>query len=333
MFFLFETAVDFAHVMLYNLAKGWCIMNNKVLDCLSHNGFILNKNRAFATIDGYHFNAVFSGGIMPVLKLHVSFFATLQQQQFIQTTLTNSRIKGMQTRLTDYGIEITFAGVNTAVLTSLLPSVLTFVTATCKNYGALNCNYCPLCGAELAPEEKRVVQVEGIHIALDNKCIDRINDVLAKKYHLGDSQPNNYGKGFLGALLGALIGGVVGLGSSFIGAIPIVAVVLSVCLGMMFYKKFKAKQNNVMFVMVGCLTLLFQLGASLFSFMISAHLAVLEMGGQTEGMWQSFTQCMLLRQFSNLFYISLMISIVTSAICIFVAFFMERKKQHHLIEK
>lgn len=224
------------------------------------------------------FNAFLSGGLMPLLKLHVSFFATLQQQQFIQTTLKNSRIQGMQTRLSDYGISITFSGVNTAVLTSLLPSVLTFVTATCKSYGALNCNYCPLCGAELAPEEKRVVQVEGIHIALDNKCIDRINDVLAKKYHLGDSQPNNYGKGFLGALLGALIGAVVGIGSSFIGAIPIVAVVLSVCLGMMFYKKFNAKQNNVMFVMVGCLTLVFQTVACVLSFMISAHLAILEMG-------------------------------------------------------
>ena len=308
-------------------------MNNKVLDCLSHNGFILNKNRAFATIDGYHFNAFLSGGLMPLLKLHVSFFATLQQQQFIQTTLKNSRIQGMQTRLTDYGISITFSGVNTAVLTSLLQSVLTFVTATCKNYGALNCNYCPLCGAELAPEEKRVVQVEGIHIALDNKCIDRINDVLAKKYHLGDSQPNNYFRGFLGALLGAFIGGVVAIGSFFTDTLPVLAAVLSVCLGMIFYKKFKAKQNNVMFVMVGCLTLLFQLGASLFSFMISAHLAILEMGGQTEGMWQSFAQCMLLRQFSNLFYLSLLISVVTSAICLFVAFSVERKKQPHLIEK
>ena len=268
-----------------------------------------------------------------MLKLHVSFFATLQQQQFIQTTLKNSRIKGMQTRLTDYGIEITFAGVNAAVISSLLPSVLTFVVATCKNYGALNCNYCPLCGAELAPEEKRVVQVEGIHIALDNKCIDRINDVLAKKYHLGNSQPNNYGKGFLGALLGALIGAVVAIGSFFTDTLPVLAAVLSVCLGMIFYKKFKAKQNNVMFVMVGCLTMVFQTVASVFSFMISAHLAILEMGGQVESIWQSFKQCMLLRQFSKLFYISLMISIVTSAICIFVAFFMERKKQHHLIEK
>ena len=330
---MFETAVDFTRLILYNLAKGRCIMNNKVLDCLSHNGFILNKNRAFATIDGYHFNAVFSGGIMPVLKLRVSFFATLQQQQFIQTTLTNSRIKGMQTSLTDYGIEITFAGGNAAVISSLLPSVLTFVTATCKNYGALNCNYCPVCGVELSSDEQRVVEVEGNYIALDNKCIDRINDVLAKKYHLGNSQPNNYGKGFLGALLGALIGAVVAIGSFFTDTLPVLAAVLSVCLGMIFYKKFKAKQNNVMFVMVGCLTMVFQTVASVFSFMISAHLTILEMGGQTEGMWQSFAQCMLLRQFSNLFYISLMISIVTSAICIFVAFFMERKKQHHLIEK
>lgn len=316
--------------MLYNLAKSRCIMN-KVLDCLSHNGFVLNKNRAFATIDGYHFNAMYSGGLSSVLKLHVSFFATFEQQRLIKMTLQNSGIHGTQINLTDFGAEIVLSGMSATTLSSLIPAVLTFVTTTLKNYKALNCNYCPVCGAELSPEEQRLVKVQENYIALDDKCIDRLNEILDKKYNLANQSPN-YGKGFLGALLGAFIGGLVGLGSSFLGGIPLVAVILSVVLGMFFYKKFNARQNNVMFVMVGCLTFVFQVVATVISFMLSALIAVKTMGGSSN-MWEGFVQCMMLPEFARLFYISLIVTIVITALCIFLAFFTERKKQPKLISK
>ena len=92
-------------------------------------------------------------------------------------------------------------------------------------------------------------------IYINSKMVGFTMFAFDEEYEEYKELPNNYGKGFLGALIGA----AVGVGSYiiifFLGFVSSISSFISVLLGSFLYKKFGGKPNFMMIVMTTVLTI------------------------------------------------------------------------------
>jgi len=128
------------------------------------------------------------------------------------------------------------------------------ITAFLKENQVPTAEYCPVCGQKI--EQGSWVKFgEGL-ANLDEGCAEKMKVLAETKEAEYIALPNNYGKGFLGALLGALIGGVAWIGIGMIGFVSGWIAFLISYLASIFYDKFKGKPSGWKIVIVSSASLL-----------------------------------------------------------------------------
>ena len=120
--------------------------------------------------------------------------------------------------------------------------------------GALGVGYCPCCGEAL--ELMKPIRVNDCYVTLSEKCFNELQSVVEVENETFESLPNNYLKGFLGALLGAVVGGIAWYVLYMIGFLSALTAVLAVFLGNMLYVKFGGKPNGVKNIIVAATSLI-----------------------------------------------------------------------------
>jgi hypothetical protein len=186
--------------------------------------------------------------------VHLNFFADGNvKAQAVRVFHTASNQTMTNVGVSIYGLAATVNGMtaNSALkkLTEKLDATIAYLNAN----EAKGVGYCPCCGEEC--DLLKTIRVNDVYVSLDDKCYNEVAKVAEVEEQHYNAQPNNYLKGFLGAILGAGIGAVAWIVLYYLGFLSALTAVLAVFLGNYFYVKFGGKANNVKNIIVAAVSL------------------------------------------------------------------------------
>ncbi len=286
----------------------------------------VEKNRAYGIIQGYEVNAELCNmEIYFPLKIYISFHADESVKNKIAWEIKGANIKNSSVNFVAFGICIGLNDFTVARLVKRLGSILDKVMDIIRKNGALGKEYCPECGQPMAYAEVKQCDIDGIKVNMDTGCVNKINADIAKENAEFASAPDNYFKGFLGALIGGIVGGIFSVILYFIGFIAAISTVMAIALGTKLYMRFGGKANKKMVAIVIVTSLICMLLSVLITYIIAAGIAARQAGSSMSAA-EAFAYCMKDKQFSTYFYADLALAFFFSALGIVAEIFYLMKK-------
>ena len=186
--------------------------------------------------------------------VHLNFFADGNvKAQAVRVFHTASNQTMTNVGVSVYGLAATVSGMTTNSIMKKITEKLDATIAYLNANEAKGVGYCPCCGEEC--DLLKTIRVNDVYVSLDDKCYNEVAKVAAVEEQHYNAQPNNYLKGFLGALLGAGIGAAAWVALYYMGFLSALTAVLAVFLGNYFYVKFGGKANNVKNIIVAGVSL------------------------------------------------------------------------------
>lgn len=187
--------------------------------------------------------------------VHLNFFADGNiKAQAVRVFHTASNQTMTNVGVSVYGLAATVNGMTTNSIIKKITEKLDATIAYLNANEAKGVGYCPCCGEEC--DLLKTIRVNDVYVSLDDKCYNEVAKVAAVEEQHYNAQPNNYLKGFLGALLGAGIGAAAWVALYYMGFLSALTAVLAVFLGNYFYVKFGGKANNVKNIIVALVSLI-----------------------------------------------------------------------------
>ncbi len=290
-------------------------MNKKFRLFFESNGMTVDGNNAYGLVKGYETNAqvAMMDNAFPY-KWFVSFFATSDQKAQMEAALRNAAIKNFKFTMTDCGVMIGMNDLTVGRLIARLPSVFDTIYGIIASNGGKGDGYCPFCGEPLDPAAVKKSNINGMTVTLDTGCVDKMNAVIDEENRDFAVAPNNYLRGFMGAIVGGVAGIVIAVLLALAGFISSIAAIAAVALGAFLYRKLGGKPNKMMIVIVGATTLVCMVLAVVISYLIAAGIAMNEVGVTDMSVFEVFALCMEDAEFSRLFYLDLVLSMVFAII-------------------
>ncbi len=288
-------------------------MNKDIKEVLSSYGLIIEGDNAYGNLKGYETNVqVKSLNAIPFI-MHISFFATNEQRVQLEEKFKELGTKNLKYSFTYYGLSIGLNALTAGKLASNLPTILDYIFASLKEVEILGFGYCPVCGKELDVAESKDIKVDGFTITIDKDCFEKINNEIEQDNSEFKNAPNNYLKGFCGALIGGLAGFAVAFGLYMAGVISALSAFVAIALGIFLYKKFGGKQNKGMIIIVACTTLVFMI-ASIFAVYLTAAGMDARDAGLAMNAFEAFGTCMKDAEFAGMFWTDLALTVVFSLV-------------------
>ncbi len=291
-------------------------MNKKFTAFFTGNyGMTVEGNLAYGTVYGFETNAnvVMFDNVSP-LRLHVTFYATDEQKRNMEAAIRNLALKYFRMSFSQYGLFLGFNDITVKRLLKRLPEVLDKIYAILEENGAMKAEFCPVCGNPLDEANCKECKIEGMKIKIDNDCVATINSVISAENADFESAPNNYIKGFAGAVIGGLVGVAISTVLYIVGFVSSISAIVAIVLGCFLYEKFRGKPNKIMLVIV-TLTTMVMLAASIPAiYIVVAGIAANEANVDMSAI-DAFTKLMNeSEEFSRFFYADLALVILFSAI-------------------
>ena len=301
-------------------------MNKKFIEFFSYYGMEFNGKVAYGKIQGYETNATLAStdNVAP-LKMHVSFYATDEQKQNIQAQIRALALKFVVMQFTPYGLALGFNDITLNKLLKRLPETLEAIYKILSENGAKKSEFCPVCGNPLASDSSKKCNIDGYTITIDNECVNTINNIINAENQDFNAAPNNYFKGFIGALLGGLVGVAITVILYMIGFVSALSAVVSIVLGAFLYQKFQGKPNKMMVVIVTLTTLVLQAITIPAIYITAAGIAANEVGLGISTL-EAFQMAMQDAELARYFYSELAMVVLFTAIGAGIEIFALSKK-------
>ncbi len=296
-------------------------MNKKIKEYFISKGLEIEKNQGYGVINNYevNLNVEMLNQVSPV-QLHFSMHVEEEKKEQIINDLYGLGLKRIDFEFTPFGLFVGLNDITISKLMSKVDDILNKIFEVLDKYEVKKDACCPKCGEELGDDV--VVTNIGIlkfkmHAACKEELIE--DDKLEEKNYI--EAPNNYGKGFLGALIGGIVGVVAFEIFISLNIISAISAFISVVLGAFLYRKFGGKPNIVMPIMVFLVTLVFILGDLVFVYVRAADAYAQMDGSLVNGTgFSAFFDIMkgdyklgeelTCQQFQSEFYSNLIVSIV-----------------------
>lgn len=290
-------------------------MNKKVEKFLTEHHLEVNGNYAYGIIEDYEVNAKFTAiyfdNTAVPLSFHISCYTTDDQKRNIEKAIHTATIKKISFNFTPYGLYFGITDITLGKLLVRLEEVLNTIFKILTENGALASANCPYCGESLDTPKK--CKIDGYTITIDETCANQINAVIASENEDFDQAPNNYLRGFLGACIGGVAGAAIAFILYFIGWISAISAAVAAVLGSFLYIKFGGKKNKGMILIVMGTTLVFMILSVFLVYIVSAGIAADEAGVSFNAI-EAFNYCMKKEEFSRLFVLDIILTIVFSVL-------------------
>lgn len=289
-------------------------MNTKIANFFMEKGFNVTKNYAYGHLNGYETSVVYAPmeTIAPV-KIHFACSIPANNKKMLDYELRNSKIKFLTFEVTIYGLYIGLNDMTNGSLVKNLPGKLSIIFELLNQANARGLGYCPVCGDEIDLNDSKRYVIDGFEITMNNSCATDINKAIEEEYAEIDSKPNNYVLGFLGALIGGVAGLIVSLIFYSLGFVSAISAFVSILLGAYLYKKFKAKENVVMIVMLAVTTVIFMVLSIFIIYLGAAGAWAVEDGLGIVGI-EAFNHYMNDEEFSRYFTSDLLLTLLFTAL-------------------
>lgn len=225
-------------------------MTDRVRNFLVSNGLSVEGNQAYGTYMGYETTFFVFSDFPAQLNVHVAYFANQDQRKAITLCIGSLKSAHFDCRFSEFGVVFAMRYSTTSSLMKHLNFYLTRVFDCLKINDAKGVGYCPVCGKELDFDDSKKCTIEQAFVTLDNSCVETINAKIKQENDAYENSPNNYLRGFGGAVLGALAGAVLEILIYFAGYFTLLPAVVAVILGTTLYRKFGGKVKKTMLVIV-----------------------------------------------------------------------------------
>lgn len=252
-------------------------MVKKVEEYFLQHNFTVKGKYAYGEFDSFETNVLMEPTAQFPLLVHFTCFLTDTQKQAVSNLLGMEKLKNCRFEWTLYGFSVYANDLTVKRLVDRLDELLNKVCDILKNNGALGARYCPICGNALSEDIKKCT-IDGLTITLDNTCVQDINTAIEESNKQFDEAPNNYLRGFAGAVLGGLVGVVLSVILYVVGFISALSAFVAFFLGTFLYGKFGGKQNKVMIAIVSVTTILLMVGTTFAIYLVVAGAAASEAG-------------------------------------------------------
>ncbi len=289
-------------------------MNKKVREFLAQHNLAVIGDNAYGVYNGFETNFVFSPatGRYP-LFFHFSCYATDVQRQNILLTIGSENFKFLQVDFTLFGLSVAITGMTISSAVNTLEQTLNRICAILQENGALGIGYCPACGQALDLADSKKCNINGMTISIDNNCVDTINAQITEENKTFQQAPNNYLKGFAGALLGSLAGVAIAVVFYVLNFISAISSFVAVMLGSFLYKKFGGKPNKMMVVIVS-LTSFVMMMLTIPAIYIVASGIIASQEGLDLSAFEAFAIVMQSPEGAKAFYLDLALTFVFTAL-------------------
>ena len=250
-------------------------MNGKIKKELERLGLSGSGNNYYGALYGYETNVSLN---IYGLFVNVSMYKTLEQQNAIQHDLLLLKTKFINWQWNNYGIFLTITDWTQNTMMKKLETLLQSIYGVFEKNGALGVGYCPVCGKELDFENTKKCMIDGNTISIDNDCVDKINVTITTENAEFDAAPNNYLRGFLGALIGGVTGAVIAIILYLVGFVSAISAFVAFFVGILLYKKFGGKPNKMMLVIVTVTTFVCMILSVLSIYIVASGIAAKQNG-------------------------------------------------------
>lgn len=169
--------------------------------------------------------------------------------------------------------------------------------------------FCACCGKEIDEENSKKCNIDGFTITLSNECVNKENSSIQEANENFKNAPNNYLKGFIGALIGGIIGAGLSVLFYYLGFVSALSSIVSVLLGSFLYAKFGGKENKMMIVIVTITTLVCLIISHFATYIVVAGITAKE-NGLIMSSFEAFSIVMKDAEVSRAFYTDLVLIIV-----------------------
>ena len=288
-------------------------MQKKLKSYFESIGMKVDGNSAYGEVKGYEANAVFNPFEQMPLCMHFSYYATNEEKERIAKELSEVKFSSFRCEMTSCGIKMEINGFTCGSIVKKLPEIIDTVSGILLKNGAKGVGYCPICAEPVGESGGKKCNIEGFTVTLDEGCAQRAALQAEKRRTEFKEAPDNFMKGFLGALIGVAVGGILAIGIYFIGFISAWTAVLSVFLGAALYQKFGGKGNRKMIVTVSLMTLVCMIGVVFLVYVVTAHGIAIEAEVDVSAV-KAFSLCMEDAEFSAAFVEDLIFMVIFTAI-------------------
>lgn len=289
-------------------------MNKKFGAFFTNYGMTINGKYAYGNINGYEVNAYLKTlDTVAPLNIHFSCKLDHDTKNKIEAYLRDAKIKFFSFSFTTFGLAIGLNDITMAALIKRLPAIIDQITNCLKTNNVPGSEYCPVCGELLDPLTSQKCNVDNYFITLDNQCVANINAVIVEENQSFEQAPNNYFKGFLGALIGGLCGLIIAILLYSIGFISSFSAFIATIVGFFLYQKFGGKPNKLMIVIV-TITTVVCMALSIFAIYIYAASTAAKSVGVDLNAFEAFGICMGEGEFAGLFIADLSLTLLFTAI-------------------
>lgn len=287
-------------------------MNKNIKEYFTNKGLIIEKDKGYGIIEGYETNLISQAyGQNPVL-LHISTYVLDETKGKIIAEINNMNVKMLNVFFTEYGLAVSITDMTIKKLLNRLDKILDSIYAILKDYGALQKEYCPLCGNILS-ENSKTYNIDGLSMVLDTDCVEKINEAIEQDNKNFENAPNNYLKGFAGTIIGSIVGAISFVVLYLMGFISGISAFISVLLGTHLYKKFGGKPNKVMILLTVVSTIVVLLLTVFVLYVVMANGLVQENGFTSNGI-KAFNDMMTIETFKKSFINDMIMTIIFTLI-------------------
>ncbi len=256
-------------------------------------GLTVNGNNAYGTFNGYELSFILQNldSVSPV-KIHLNCYTTDKQKMDIESALRSKSYKFFRWQFTQYGLLIGLNAMTNKGMLNRLPQIIDETCEILNNNGAKGAGFCPICGNELNADDSKPYFIENLmKVTIDNQCASELNKIIEAENADYENAPNNYGKGFLGALIGGLAGMVTAVILYLIGYVASISSLVAFALGNFLYGKFGGKKNKTMIVIVTATSLVCVLASVFAIYTVAAGVIALNSGSDLNS-YQAFAYLM-----------------------------------------
>lgn len=276
-------------------------MHKRLKEYFEQNNLTINGNNAYGVLNGYQVNCT---ALNPV-TIHFAFYANEQQKNAIADAVKMITDKNTQYVFDKFGLSISVTDVWS--MGKIADKAINLSNEICNiltNNGALGIGYCPVCGMTATEQNSRQRNINGNLITIDDDCANQINEAITQENLEFENAPNNYLKGFAGAVIGAVAGAIVAIILNIVGFYAGISSFVSFFVGVLLYKKFGGKPNKMMLVIVTATTFVMMIIAVLAIYVTVAGIAAAEAGLDISA-FEAFSICMEDGEFAGAFYADL----------------------------
>lgn len=272
-------------------------MRKNLKEYFEAKGVNVANDKAYGVINGYEVN-YFVRPMESGVGLFIPCYATQDQRNGIDNAIKLFADKFVRYEFNKYGLWLALTDWTGAKLADRTIRTIDEVCAILSNNGALGAGFCPVCGMALNADNSQTKNIDGVTITLDNDCISAINDVITRENTEFDAAPNNYLKGFCGALIGGVAGALIAIILNIVGFYAGISSFVAFFVGVLLYKKFGGKPNKMMIVIVTATTFVMMIVAVLSIYLVVAGIAGAEVN---LGAFEAFSVLMEDKDFSTAF--------------------------------